>query len=158
MARPPKPSVRYYLPKERADKNGQTKLRGVASYARKRLSFTVVLEEWQLLQVFSAINSDGTLREDTKDLYSHQDYSDPNSLYFELDELSAYLVFTRDIVLELINRAIKQGVWERMTSADLNMFLNLIAYWPLSEKRNEEERKSLFKKGGIFDTWVKKTR
>lgn len=158
MARPPKASVRYYLPRERADKDGQTKLRGVASYAKKRLSFTLTLESWELLQVFTAINPDGTLREDTAIIYQDQDFNDPENPYYGLKDLSDSLVFFRSIVLELIERAIKKGVWERMTTADLNMFLNFISYHFGNKESNEIEKKALFKRGGIFETWCKQTR
>lgn len=153
--RPPKPSVRYYLPKERADKNGQTKLRGVASYAKKRLSFSLTLEEWQLFQVFNYINSDGSLREDTTNNLTPEDYNDCNHYAFWLNDLSGYLVYIRDLILELIERAVAKGVWKRMTSADMAMFINFTCYSFDDHESNEKDRRDFFR---IFDTWAKKTK
>lgn len=156
--RPATPSVRYYLPNERADKDGQTKLRGVATYAKKRLTFTLSLESWELFQVFSAIKSDGTLRDDLRFPPTSEDFSNPESPYYTVNELSAYLVYVRKVVLEIMQKVIAKGAWERMTSADLKMFLGFFGYMHGNDKANEAETRELFKRGGLIDTWLKKTR
>lgn len=145
MARPAKPSVRYCLPNERAI-DGYTKLRGIASFNRKRLSFPITLEPWEISYPFTCINTDGSFTPCPAALGIGTEEEE------DAKQLSQYLCSFRDAVLAIIEKAIKRGVWERMTSADLNALISFIAW-----DGKETNIKEILKRGGVFDTWAKKT-
>lgn len=137
MARPPKPSVRYYLPRERSkDSNGHIKLRGVASYNRKRLSFYINIEPHEVGFLFTVIAPDGSFN--SARFLSKEEERDAK-------HLSTFLTEERAFVLKLIERAVEDGVWEAMTSEDLKNFFGFEAV--IGEKE-------VFKRNGIFDKWA----
>ncbi|MDE6794616.1 MAG: hypothetical protein K2J63_04850 [Muribaculaceae bacterium] len=140
MARPPKPSVRYYLPKERIEqKDPHVQLRGVASYNRKRLSFKInLLSPEEVWLVFVAINPHG-------EYVPHHTVADADEK--AAIKLSNHLTEVRGFLLRLIERAVESGVWDNMNSRDLRDF---IGYHTLSRD------KAVFCKGGIFDKWASK--
>lgn len=146
MAKTAKVSCRYGLPQERADKYGQTKIYGVATYAKKRVRFSLTLESWEIGLMFLAINSDGTLREDWEHYVSED-------LCKETKELSGALMHFREVVLKIVERAVKANVWERMTGADLNALLTFTGF-----PSSKQEEKKLFGRNGILETWIKKTK
>ena len=145
MGRPAKATVRYALPNERADKYGAVKIRGVASYARKRVNFTLALEPEEIGLFFRAINTDGTLRDGF-------DYNLDDEERETAQRLSAFLCHFRDVVLQIVERAIDLGVWQRMNATDLGALLKFVSY-PAAEN----EQQMLFGRRGIFTTWAKKT-
>lgn len=145
MGRPAKATVRYALPNKRADKYGSVKIRGVASYARKRVNFTLALEPEEIGLMFRAVNPDGSLRDDYTYNMSAEDEETAKNL-------SAFLCHFRDVVLQIVERAIKLNVWERMNATDLNALLKFVGY-----PSDKNEHKNLFGRNGIFTTWAKNT-
>lgn len=146
MAKTAKVSCRYGLPQERADKSGQAKIYGVATYAKKRVRFSLTLESWEIGLMFLAINSDGTLREGWE-------YNVSDDLHQDAIELSGALIHFREVVLKIVERAVKANAWERMTGADLNALLKFTGFPP-----TKKENKELFGRNGILNTWIKKTK
>lgn len=145
MGRPAKATVRYALPNERADRYGTVKVRGVASYARKRVNFTLSVEAEEIALLFCAINTDGTLRDGF-------DYNLDDEERETAQRLSAFLCHFRNVVLQIVERAIELGVWQRMNATDLGALLKFVSY-PAAEN----EQQMLFGRRGIFTTWAKKT-
>lgn len=146
MARKPQISCRYGLPQERATKNGQVKIYGVATYAKKRVRFSLTLESWEIGLMFIAINSDGTLREGCEYELNEDQLQDAK-------ELSGALIHFRNVVLKIVERAVKAKAWERMTGADLNALLMFTGF-PSTKKEDEK----IFGRNGVLDTWIKKTK
>lgn len=105
MGRTPTPSVMFILPSERAD-NGQKKISGVASYAQRRVRFTVKFKEASAKQESESI------------------------------------LHLREVILQIIDRAAKEGLWHCMTSADLSALL-LFA---------DED---MFAQRGLFSEWCR---
>lgn len=148
MARTPKPSVRYYLPKgARADEDQMVKLRGVASYNRKRLNFTAYVESWGVGIFVGVIDPSG--------IYT------PSPIYPEgcdedkqAKEISAYLCRLKDFVLQVIEKAITANAWSSMTSADLETLLHFYETYYLKGAVLDNATE-IFAEGGIFDKWLK---
>lgn len=149
MARTPKPSVRYYLPsKARANENQVVKLRGVASFNRKRISFPAYLESIEISLFVSVINPDGTY---TYDSYIvGQKGSEDDKL---AKEVSEYLLLLKDFIIQIIEKAVAANKWEYMTSADLETILHFyeVGY---SKDKVEDNASDIFAKKGIFDKWL----
>lgn len=146
--RPKKITVRYLLPSQRTpDITTCVQFKGVVSYNRKRLQFTISASDDVVIALFTAINPDGSLREDGASCF-------PPAQAKNITLFSRMLVNLRDAIAKIVTLAVKHNAWERMTASDLKA---LITFLDWSDEAQPTNLNKVIGRNGLFYTWLNKT-
>lgn len=164
MARPPKPSVRFYLPNKTAkqEEDREIKLRGVASYNRRRLTFYIVLNPADVACIFAGIVNPNApepinfiIRQDLK--INQED----------AENFAMHILMIREFMLTLIEKVVKADAWGLMTSEDLKFFLqhymtlqkaNKKGKYVVSKTLTRELINGIVSRRGLLGEWLKAKR
>lgn len=129
MARPAKPSIRYYYKPKRA-RNGkdESQVLMVVSYNRKRLNINMGLPLKEIFKsseypaLFNAINSDGYLKETTESTLNHE-----SEFYEKAAQLSNFLLTTSMLNNGVLGTLVVNDYWQDITPADFMLLCTIAA-------------------------------